>query len=117
MTGGATELAGGEAGTELPAAPPSQAALVALLVLGVVCTAAGLVLYGLLVTEIGAGRSLVVTYLNPLIAVGLAIAILGERPAPAPPLASCSSSLAPSLHQRQRRPGRASHGATPGCCP
>jgi drug/metabolite transporter (DMT)-like permease len=38
------------------------------------------VLYGMLVSELGAGRSLVVTYLNPLLAVGLGTAILGERP-------------------------------------
>jgi drug/metabolite transporter (DMT)-like permease len=34
----------------------------------------------MLVSQLGAGRSLVVTYLNPLLAVGLGIAILGERP-------------------------------------
>jgi drug/metabolite transporter (DMT)-like permease len=67
------------AATQLPTALPSATALAALFVLGLVCTAAGLVLYGMLVTEVGAGRSLVVTYLNPLIAVGLGIAVLGER--------------------------------------
>lgn len=70
------------AATQLPTALPAATALIALLVLGVVCTAAGLVLYGMLVSELGAGRSLVVTYVNPLLAVGLGIAVLGERPGP-----------------------------------
>jgi drug/metabolite transporter (DMT)-like permease len=68
------------AATQLPTALPSATALAALIALGIVCTAAGLVLYGLLVSELGAGRSLVVTYLNPLLAVGLGIAVLDERP-------------------------------------
>lgn len=68
------------AATQLPTALPSATALAALIALGIVCTAAGLVLYGMLVSELGVGRSLVVTYLNPLLAVGLGIAILGERP-------------------------------------
>jgi drug/metabolite transporter (DMT)-like permease len=59
---------------------PSAAALVALGVLGLVCTAAGLVVYGILVTEAGAGRALVITYVNPVVAVALGMAFLGERP-------------------------------------
>jgi drug/metabolite transporter (DMT)-like permease len=65
-----------------PDAMPSAAALVALAVLGLVCTAAGLVLYGLLVAEAGAGRALVVTYVNPVVAVALGVVFLGERPGP-----------------------------------
>jgi drug/metabolite transporter (DMT)-like permease len=49
-------------------------------VLGLLCTAAAFVLYGMLVLEVGAGRALVVTYINPVVAVGLGVAILGERP-------------------------------------
>jgi len=63
-----------------PTAPISGQAIAALIVLGVLCTAAAFVLYGLLITEVGAGRALVVTYINPVIAVGLGVAILGERP-------------------------------------
>ena len=65
-----------------PEAMPSAAALVALAVLGLVCTAAGLVVYGMLVAEAGAGRALVVTYVNPVVAVALGVAFLGERPGP-----------------------------------
>ncbi len=63
-----------------PTAPISGEAIAALVVLGVLCTAAAFVLYGMLIAEVGAGRALVVTYINPVIAVGLGVAILGERP-------------------------------------
>ena len=63
-----------------PTAPISGEAIAALVVLGMLCTAAAFVLYGMLIAEVGAGRALVVTYINPVIAVGLGVAILGERP-------------------------------------
>jgi drug/metabolite transporter (DMT)-like permease len=65
-----------------PDAIPSAAALAALAVLGLVCTAAGLVVYGMLVAEAGAGRALVITYVNPVVAVALGVVFLGERPGP-----------------------------------
>lgn len=63
-----------------PTAWPSATALGALLALGLLCTAAGLVLFGALIAEVGAGRAVVVTYINPVVAVALGTAILGERP-------------------------------------
>ena len=36
--------------------------------------------YGLLIAEVGAGRAVVITYINPVVAVGLGVAILGEHP-------------------------------------
>lgn len=64
--------------------PPSAGlpadAIASLVVLGVLCTAAAFVLYGMLIVEVGAGRALVITYINPIVAVGLGVAILGERP-------------------------------------
>jgi drug/metabolite transporter (DMT)-like permease len=63
-----------------PTAPISGEAIAALVVLGLLCTAAAFVLYGMLIAEVGAGKALVVTYINPVIAVGLGVAILGERP-------------------------------------
>jgi drug/metabolite transporter (DMT)-like permease len=63
-----------------PAAIPSAAASLSLVGLGLFCTAAALVLYGILIAEAGASRALVITYINPLIAVALGITILGERP-------------------------------------
>jgi drug/metabolite transporter (DMT)-like permease len=63
-----------------PAALPSPSAGAALLGLGLLCTAAALVLYGVLIAEAGAGRALVITYINPVVALVLGIGILGERP-------------------------------------
>jgi drug/metabolite transporter (DMT)-like permease len=63
-----------------PTAVPPASAIAALLVLGLLCTAAAFALYGILIAEVGAGRALVVTYINPVIAVALGVAVLGERP-------------------------------------
>jgi len=68
------------AGADLPSSMPSLEALGALVVLGLFCTAAAFVFYGILVSEVGAGRALVITYINPVVAVALGVAILGERP-------------------------------------
>ena len=37
-------------------------------------------LYGELVAEVGAGRALVITYINPVVALALGVTILGEQP-------------------------------------
>jgi drug/metabolite transporter (DMT)-like permease len=63
-----------------PAAVPSGAAIAALLVLGLVCTAAAFVIYSRLIAEIGPGRALVITYVAPVVAVALGVSVLGERP-------------------------------------
>jgi drug/metabolite transporter (DMT)-like permease len=68
------------AAADPPDGVPPAPALVALAVLGLVCTAAGLVGYGILVAEVGAGRALVVTYVNPVVALALGIVFLDERP-------------------------------------
>jgi drug/metabolite transporter (DMT)-like permease len=65
-----------------PDEAPSADAVLALIVLGLVCTAGGLVLYGILVTEVGAGRALVITYINPVVAVALGVVFLDESPGP-----------------------------------
>jgi drug/metabolite transporter (DMT)-like permease len=58
--------------------PPAEA-LWSLAVLGIVCTALGLVLFFLLVIEAGPGRASVITYVNPLVAVLLGVLVLDER--------------------------------------
>jgi drug/metabolite transporter (DMT)-like permease len=66
------------------AAPPHESpgadVIVSLLVLGIVCTALAFVIFGALIAEIGPGRALVITYVNPVVAVALGVAVLGERP-------------------------------------
>jgi drug/metabolite transporter (DMT)-like permease len=63
--------------------PPSEAlsgsAVVALVVLGIFCTAAAFAIYAALVAEVGAGRALVITYVAPVVAVALGVAILDEQ--------------------------------------
>lgn len=65
-------------GFDLPSAAPSAGAVVALVVLGLLCTAAAFSLYAALIVEVGAGKALVVTYLNPLVALVAGMAFLGE---------------------------------------
>jgi drug/metabolite transporter (DMT)-like permease len=57
---------------------PSASVLASLIALGAVCTAGGLVFYFWLITEIGAARATVVTYVNPAVAVALGALVLGE---------------------------------------
>ena len=63
-----------------PESTPPADAIAALVVLGVFCTAAAFVFYGSLVAEVGPGRATVITYVAPVVAVGLGVAVLGERP-------------------------------------
>ena len=63
-----------------PAEVPPAPAIAALIVLGVLCTAAAFVLYASLVAEVGAGRAIVITYVAPVIAVLCGVAFLDERP-------------------------------------
>jgi drug/metabolite transporter (DMT)-like permease len=63
-----------------PTEVPSTGAVVSLVVLGLFCTAAAFVFYGALVAEAGPGRALVITYVAPVVAVALGVAVLGERP-------------------------------------
>ncbi len=55
-----------------------------MVVLGLLCTAAAFVIFAGLVAEVGAGRATVITYVAPVVAVALGIAVLGERPGPGP---------------------------------
>jgi drug/metabolite transporter (DMT)-like permease len=64
----------------VPSAAPSSEAIAAIIVLGLLCTAVALVVFGWLVAEIGPGRALVLTYIAPVVAVALGVAVLDERP-------------------------------------
>jgi drug/metabolite transporter (DMT)-like permease len=64
----------------LPTAAPGADAILAIVVLGLLCTAAAFVVFGRLITEIGPGRALVITYVNPVVALALGMAVLGEQP-------------------------------------
>ncbi len=57
---------------------PSTEVVVAVVVLAVVCTALAFLLFFALVAEVGPARSVVITYVNPAIAVLLGVALLDE---------------------------------------
>ncbi len=61
-----------------PATTPSATAIASIVVLGVACSAAALVLFAVLVAEVGGGRAMVITYVAPVVAVALGVAVLGE---------------------------------------
>jgi len=62
-----------------PRESPSADVIVSLVVLGIVCTALAFVIFGALINDIGPGRALVITYINPVVAVFLGVLILDER--------------------------------------
>jgi drug/metabolite transporter (DMT)-like permease len=62
-----------------PGQMPGAAALASIVVLGVVCTALGLVVFFRLITEAGPSRASVITYMNPLVAVVIGVIALHER--------------------------------------
>jgi len=64
-----------------PHAIPASA-LWAIAVLGVVCTALGLVVFFRLIAEAGPSRASVITYINPLVAVLLGVVVPDEHLGP-----------------------------------
>ncbi len=65
---------------DLPSRVPSAGAIACVVVLGLVCTAAAFVIFTVLIHEAGTSRATVITYVNPVIAVALGVALLGEQP-------------------------------------
>ena len=61
-----------------PMEAPSGDVIASMLVLGFVCTAIAFLIFFRLITEVGPGRATVITYVNPVVALGLGVAILGE---------------------------------------
>jgi drug/metabolite transporter (DMT)-like permease len=66
------------AATRLPARFPGLDVVASLLILGLICTALAYVLFFALVSEVGAGRATVITYVNPAVSVLLGVFLLGE---------------------------------------
>jgi drug/metabolite transporter (DMT)-like permease len=63
---------------QLPRSIPSSPVVLAVAVLGVVCTALAFVIFFALIREVGSARATVITYLNPAVALALGVALLGE---------------------------------------
>ena len=70
------------AAVDPPSAVPSAQAVVALVVLGIFCTAAAFVFFGALIAEVGPSRASVITYVAPAVAVVLGVAVLDESLGP-----------------------------------
>ena len=63
-----------------PSRAPTAGALGALVALALVCSALGFVLMANLIAEIGPSRAVVITYVNPVVALILGVIFLSERP-------------------------------------
>jgi drug/metabolite transporter (DMT)-like permease len=59
---------------------PGLGAVSAVVALGLICTALAFVIFTILIREAGTSRATVITYINPVIAVGLGVSLLSERP-------------------------------------
>jgi drug/metabolite transporter (DMT)-like permease len=64
--------------TQLPAAVPPPQVLLAIGLLGVVCTALAFLLFFALIAEVGPVRATIITYVNPAVALALGVTLLGE---------------------------------------
>jgi drug/metabolite transporter (DMT)-like permease len=66
------------AAVQWPQVTPSTNAIVSVVVLGVVCTAAAFLLFADLIVEVGPVRATVITYINPAVAAVLGVLVLNE---------------------------------------
>jgi drug/metabolite transporter (DMT)-like permease len=66
------------AAAQTPSRVPSAGAIISVVVLGLVCTAAALVIFAVLIREAGPSRATVFTYVNPLVALVLGVTLEGE---------------------------------------
>jgi drug/metabolite transporter (DMT)-like permease len=74
----ATALLAIPAALTVPSEMPTGESIVSIVILGLICTALALVVFSFLIVEVGPGRALVITYINPVVAVVLGVLILGE---------------------------------------
>jgi drug/metabolite transporter (DMT)-like permease len=63
---------------QLPSTLPSLPVIVAVAILGVVCTAVAFLVFFPLIAEVGPARATVITYVNPAVALALGVAFLHE---------------------------------------
>jgi drug/metabolite transporter (DMT)-like permease len=63
---------------DLPDSMPSADTLASLGVLGLFCSALAFLFFFRLIAEVGPGRATVITYVNPVVALALGVAVLDE---------------------------------------
>jgi drug/metabolite transporter (DMT)-like permease len=66
------------AAADLPDEPLSAEALWSVVVLGLICSALAFLFFFRLIAEVGPGRATIITYINPVVALALGVAILDE---------------------------------------
>jgi drug/metabolite transporter (DMT)-like permease len=66
-----------------PSGRVDAGAVICVVALGLVCTAAAFVIFAVLIREAGPSRATVITYVNPVVALALGVGLEGERPGPA----------------------------------
>jgi drug/metabolite transporter (DMT)-like permease len=66
------------AAADLPDSVPSADTLASVAVLGLMCSALAFLLFFRLIAEVGPGRATVITYINPVVALALGVAVLDE---------------------------------------
>jgi drug/metabolite transporter (DMT)-like permease len=66
------------AAADLPDEPLSAEALWSVVVLGLLCSALAFLFFFRLIAEVGPGRATIITYINPVVALALGVAILDE---------------------------------------
>jgi drug/metabolite transporter (DMT)-like permease len=66
------------AAADLPDSVPSADTLASVAVLGLLCSALAFLLFFRLIAEVGPGRATVITYINPVVALALGVAVLDE---------------------------------------
>jgi drug/metabolite transporter (DMT)-like permease len=63
---------------DFPSEVPSTDVVASVIVLGLVCSALAFLVFFRLIAEVGPSRATVITYVNPIVALALGVAILGE---------------------------------------
>jgi drug/metabolite transporter (DMT)-like permease len=64
---------------DFPTEAPSGEAILSVAVLGLVCSALAFLIFFRLIAEVGPSRATVITYVNPVVALALGVAVLGEN--------------------------------------
>jgi drug/metabolite transporter (DMT)-like permease len=66
------------AALSLPESAPSSETVASVVVLGLLCSALAFLFFFRLIAEVGPGKATVITYINPVVALALGVAILDE---------------------------------------
>ena len=105
------------AAAQRPVVMPAADVLVAVAILGVVCTAAAFLCFAALIDEIGPVRATVITYVNPAVAAVLGVVVLNEPFTVAMVAGFALVILGSALATRQPRPAGVAGSVGPQLAP